>query len=125
MTAPHLASTTQQQQQQQQVGLDSALALTAHQRPHPHLLLMSPLPNYTLSVLALLSASLFYYEILNSADRACHIAKHALDDAIAELGSLLLAPLQVCTSHHACAVPVAYHIVLTCIVLSAPVAQRL
>ncbi|KAF8574123.1 hypothetical protein K439DRAFT_872317 [Ramaria rubella] len=93
--APHLALTTQQQQQQQQVGLDGALALTARQRPHPHLLLMLPSLNYTLSVLALLSTSLFYYEILNSADRACHIAKQAVDNAIAKLGSLLLAPLQV------------------------------
>jgi len=30
----------------------------------------------------------FYYEILNSPDRACHIAKQAFDDAIAELDTL-------------------------------------
>jgi 14-3-3 protein epsilon len=30
----------------------------------------------------------FYYEILNSPDRACHLAKQAFDDAIAELDSL-------------------------------------
>ncbi|KAF8574460.1 hypothetical protein K439DRAFT_845938 [Ramaria rubella] len=56
---------------------------------------MSPSLNYTLSILALLSTPLFYYEILNSTDRACHIAKQVFDDAITELGSLLLAPLQV------------------------------
>ena len=32
--------------------------------------------------------SVFYYEILNSPDRACHLAKSAFDDAIAELDSL-------------------------------------
>ncbi|KAF8577601.1 hypothetical protein K439DRAFT_1532888 [Ramaria rubella] len=56
---------------------------------------MLPSPNYTLSVLALLSAYLFHYKILNSTDRAFHIAKHAFNDAIVKLGSLLLAPLQV------------------------------
>jgi 14-3-3 protein epsilon len=30
----------------------------------------------------------FYYEILNSPDRACHLAKQAFDDAIAELDTL-------------------------------------
>jgi len=34
------------------------------------------------------SISVFYYEILNSPDRACHLAKQAFDDAIAELDSL-------------------------------------
>lgn len=32
--------------------------------------------------------SVFYYEILSSPDRACHLAKQAFDDAIAELDSL-------------------------------------
>ena len=32
--------------------------------------------------------SVFYYEILNSPDRACHLAKQAFDDAIAELDTL-------------------------------------
>ena len=31
---------------------------------------------------------MFYYEILNSPYRACHLAKQAFDDAIAELDSL-------------------------------------
>ena len=35
--------------------------------------------------LSMLSAS---YEILNSPDRACHLAKQAFDDAIAELDTL-------------------------------------
>jgi len=35
-----------------------------------------------------LNFSVFYYEILNSPDRACHIAKQAFDDAIAELDAL-------------------------------------
>merc|ERR1712224_1159439 len=32
--------------------------------------------------------SLFYYEILNSPERACHLAKQAFDDSIAELDTL-------------------------------------
>merc|ERR1712065_1557 len=35
-----------------------------------------------------LTFSVFYYEILNSPDRACHLAKQAFDDAIAELDTL-------------------------------------
>jgi 14-3-3 protein epsilon len=35
-----------------------------------------------------LNFSVFYYEILNSPERACHLAKQAFDDAIAELDSL-------------------------------------
>ncbi|XP_021364785.1 14-3-3 protein epsilon-like isoform X1 [Mizuhopecten yessoensis] len=35
-----------------------------------------------------LNFSVFYYEILNSADRACSVAKTAFDDAIQELDSL-------------------------------------
>ncbi|KAL4223904.1 hypothetical protein ACF0H5_017367 [Mactra antiquata] len=35
-----------------------------------------------------LNFSVFYYEILNSPDRACRLAKAAFDDAIAELDSL-------------------------------------
>jgi len=35
-----------------------------------------------------LNFSVFYYEILNSPDRACHLAKPAFDDAIAELDTL-------------------------------------
>ncbi|CAG0915232.1 unnamed protein product [Notodromas monacha] len=35
-----------------------------------------------------LNFSVFYYEIVMSADRACHLAKQAFDDAIAELDTL-------------------------------------
>ena len=35
-----------------------------------------------------LNFSVFYFEILNGPDCACHIAKHAFDDAIAELDTL-------------------------------------
>lgn len=35
-----------------------------------------------------LNFSVFYYEILNSPDRACHLAKQAFDDAISELDTL-------------------------------------
>jgi len=35
-----------------------------------------------------LNFSVFYYEILNSPERACQLAKQAFDDAIAELDSL-------------------------------------
>lgn len=35
-----------------------------------------------------LNFSVFYYEILSSPDRACHLAKQAFDDAIAELDTL-------------------------------------
>jgi hypothetical protein len=35
-----------------------------------------------------LNFSVFYYEILNSSDRACHLAKQALDNAIADPDTL-------------------------------------
>eukprot|EP00744_Colponema_vietnamica_P000078 GILI01000150.1.p2 GENE.GILI01000150.1~~GILI01000150.1.p2 ORF type:complete len:256 (+),score=97.18 GILI01000150.1:1-768(+) len=35
-----------------------------------------------------LNFSVFYYEVLNSPERACHLAKQAFDDAIAELDNL-------------------------------------
>jgi 14-3-3 protein beta/theta/zeta len=35
-----------------------------------------------------LNFSVFFYEIVNSPERACHLAKQAFDDAIAELDSL-------------------------------------
>jgi 14-3-3 protein epsilon len=35
-----------------------------------------------------LNHSVFYYEIMNSPERACHLAKQAFDDAIADLDSL-------------------------------------
>ena len=35
-----------------------------------------------------LNFSVFYHEILDDSDRACHLAKHAFDDAIAKLDTL-------------------------------------
>ncbi|KAE8361522.1 14-3-3 domain-containing protein [Aspergillus caelatus] len=35
-----------------------------------------------------LNFSMFYYEILNAPDRACHLAKKAFDDALADLDTL-------------------------------------
>jgi len=35
-----------------------------------------------------LNFSVFYYEIMNAPDLACHLAKQAFDDAIAELDTL-------------------------------------
>ncbi|WVZ00768.1 hypothetical protein V8G54_026837 [Vigna mungo] len=35
-----------------------------------------------------LNFSVFYYEIMNSPERACHLAKQAFDDAVSELDSL-------------------------------------
>lgn len=46
------------------------------------------LPTHPIRLGLALNFSVFYYEILNSPDRACHLAKQAFDDAIAELDSL-------------------------------------
>jgi 14-3-3 protein epsilon len=54
----------------------SDVAVTELPPPHPiHLSLA-------------LNFSVFYHEILNSPDRACHLAKQAFDDAITELDTL-------------------------------------
>ena len=45
-------------------------------------------PTHPIRLGLALNFSVFYYEILNSLDRACHLAKQAFDDAIAELDSL-------------------------------------
>ncbi|KAK2748273.1 hypothetical protein FQN57_000931 [Myotisia sp. PD_48] len=45
-------------------------------------------PTHPIRLGLALNFSVFYYEILNSPDRACHLAKQAFDDAIAELESL-------------------------------------
>ena len=45
-------------------------------------------PTHPIRLGLALNFSVFYYEILNSPDRACHLAKQAFDDAIAELASL-------------------------------------
>jgi len=45
-------------------------------------------PTHPIRLGLALNFSVFYYEILNSPDRACHLAKSAFDDAIAEMDSL-------------------------------------
>jgi hypothetical protein len=45
-------------------------------------------PTHPIRLGLALNFSVFYYEILNSPDRACHLAKAAFDDAIAELDTL-------------------------------------
>lgn len=42
-------------------------------------------PTHPIRLGLALNFSVFFYEILSSPDRACHIAKQAFDDAIAEL----------------------------------------
>lgn len=46
-------------------------------------------PTHPIRLGLALNFSVFYYEILNLPDRACHLAKQAFDDAIAELDTLL------------------------------------
>jgi hypothetical protein len=45
-------------------------------------------PTHPIRLGLALNFSVFYFEILNSPDRACHLAKQAFDDAIAELDTL-------------------------------------
>jgi len=45
-------------------------------------------PTHPIRLGLALNFSVFYYEILNSPDRACQLAKQAFDDAIAQLDSL-------------------------------------
>lgn len=45
-------------------------------------------PTHPIRLGLALNFSVFYYEILNSPDRACHLAKQAFDDAISELDTL-------------------------------------
>ncbi|KAK4483946.1 hypothetical protein RD792_011156 [Penstemon davidsonii] len=45
-------------------------------------------PTHPIRLGLALNYSVFYYEILNSPERACHLAKQAFDEAIAELDSL-------------------------------------
>ncbi len=55
---------------------------TSLSRPNPR----PAVPSFRLGLA--LNFSVFYYEILNSPDRACRLAKAAFDDAIAELDTL-------------------------------------
>lgn len=45
-------------------------------------------PTHPIRLGLALNYSVFFYEILNSPDRACHLAKQAFDDAIADLDTL-------------------------------------
>ncbi|XP_065878438.1 14-3-3-like protein D isoform X1 [Euphorbia lathyris] len=45
-------------------------------------------PTHPIRLGLALNYSVFYYEILNSPERACHLAKQAFDEAIAELDNL-------------------------------------
>jgi 14-3-3 protein epsilon len=46
------------------------------------------LPTHPIRLGLALNFSVFYYEIMNSPDKACQLAKQAFDDAIAELDAL-------------------------------------
>jgi len=45
-------------------------------------------PTHPIRLGLALNFSVFYYEIKNTPDKACHLAKQAFDDAIAELDTL-------------------------------------
>ncbi|KAF3661465.1 14-3-3 protein 9 [Capsicum annuum] len=45
-------------------------------------------PTHPIRLGLALNFSVFYYEIMNSSERACHLAKQAFDEAISELDSL-------------------------------------
>ena len=45
-------------------------------------------PTHPIRLGLALNFSVFYYEIINSPDKACQLAKQAFDDAIAELDTL-------------------------------------
>ena len=45
-------------------------------------------PTHPIRLGLALNFSVFYYEIQNSPDKACQLAKQAFDDAIAELDTL-------------------------------------
>merc|ERR1711998_519920 len=70
------------------MGKDSAEgALTAYKSASDIASTELP-PTHPIRLGLALNFSVFYYEILNSPDRACQLAKQAFDDAIAELDTL-------------------------------------
>jgi len=60
------------------IAYKSASDIATHELP----------PTHPIRLGLALNFSVFYYEILNSPDRACQLAKQAFDDAIAELDTL-------------------------------------
>mmetsp|Transcript_17500 Transcript_17500/g.45539 ORF Transcript_17500/g.45539 Transcript_17500/m.45539 type:complete len:131 (+) Transcript_17500:609-1001(+) len=65
----------------------SNAALDAYQNAQKHAQSELP-PTHPIRLGLALNFSVFYYEIMNSPDRACHLAKQAFDEAIAELDTL-------------------------------------
>jgi 14-3-3 protein beta/theta/zeta len=61
-----------------QKSYQAALDIAKDQMPPTHPIRLGLALNY----------SVFFYEIVNAPDRACHLAKQAFDDAIAELDTL-------------------------------------
>jgi len=62
-------------------------SLVAYKAASDHAMQELP-PTHPIRLGLALNFSVFYYEILNSPDRACRLAKAAFDDAIAELDTL-------------------------------------
>ena len=56
--------------------------------PHQDIALQNLAPTHPIRLGLALNFSVFYYEILNSPERACSLAKQAFDEAIAELDTL-------------------------------------
>jgi len=67
---------------------DSAAAADAAYKDASKIANMDLPPTHPIRLGLALNFSVFYYEILNSPDQACHLAKSAFDDAIAELDTL-------------------------------------
>ena len=57
-------------------------------QPPQDIALVDLAPTHPIRLGLALNFSVFYYEILNSPERACHLAKQAFDEAIAELDTL-------------------------------------
>jgi len=64
--------------------------ITLANRPprSPHAPLVQLAPTNPIRLGLALNFSVFYYEVMNSPERACNLAKQAFDDAIAELDTL-------------------------------------
>jgi len=64
--------------------------ITLANRPRAHRIapLVQLAPTNPIRLGLALNFSVFYYEVMNSPERACNLAKQAFDDAIAELDTL-------------------------------------